>query len=214
MSINVRKAFFLSIFLLLILIPVYSQNNEFKSVEDKEKLTGEFLSRQNSISTLSCSFRQSKYISYLSAQIESHGKFYYKRERLIRWEYTEPYEYAIIMNSGKLRIEGNNKDISFKLRENKYIEKLNELIQDSFCGDVFSNDSYYDKLEENSSYFRLTLMPIDDEIKNIISQVYLFFNKQTLTVTSIVIYEPSNDYTTISFTNHLFNKVIDISKFE
>ena len=193
---------------------VYPQNTEFKAVVGKEKVINDFRTKQSAVTTLSCSFLQTKYISYLSAQIESNGKFFFKSENSIRWEYLKPYQYAIIMNAGKLRIDGNSNDINYKIRENKYIEKVNDIIQDSFCGDIFSNENYNAVLEENLNQFRLTLVPSDDEIKDIISLVYLHFDKHTLSILSIIIHEPSKDFTILSFSDHVYNKRIDNDKFK
>ncbi len=206
--------FTLFVFIIFSILQVFSQESDYKSVVNKQKVINDFRSKQNSVSTLSCVFRQVKYISYLSAQIESDGKFYFKSTNFIRWEYLHPYQYAIIVNAGKLKINGNNNDIQYKIRENKYIEKLNNVIQDSFCGDIFSNDNYDALLEENSNEYRLKLIPKEDEIKNIITLVYLHFNKQTLSVSRIVIHEPSKDNTSISFTDHVFNQALDSNIFK
>ena len=193
---------------------VYSQNSEFKTAANREKIISEFYAKQQTVKTLSCTFQQTKFISYLSARIESNGKFFYKSENSIRWEYLQPYQYAIIMNDGKLKIDGNNNDIQYKIRENKYIEKVNDVIQDSFCGDIFSNDNYNAELEENPTQFRLKLIPKKDEIKSFISIVYLHFDKKTLSILSISFHEPSKDVTSIVFSDQVFNQTLDSNLFK
>lgn len=192
----------------------YTQNTDFKPVTGREKIIINFRKKQSTVKTISCSFLQIRYMSYLSAYIESTGNFFYKNNNSIRWEYTEPYQYAIIMNAGKLRVDSNNDDIQYKIKENKYMEMITEIIQNSFRGDIFSNDDYISVLEEDSNQYRLTLIPKNDDIKSIITNVYLHYNKQTLAVSSIIINEPSEDYISISFTKQVFNQPIDNSKFK
>jgi outer membrane lipoprotein carrier protein len=213
MKVLYKTIFTLFVIALFTNIQARPQGSDYMPVTDKQTTINNFRSKQKSTSTFSCLFRQVKYISYLSAQIESSGKFYYKSTNSIRWEYLEPYQYAIIINEGKLKIDGNNNDIQYKIRENKYIEKLNDIIQDSFCGDIYSNDSYKTLLEEGSNDFRLKLIPKEEEIKNIITMVYLHFDKQNLSVSKIIIHEPTKDYTSLSFSDHIYNQPIDINKF-
>lgn len=192
---------------------VFTQENEFHPVREKEDVIDAFHAKQSSVKTLVCTFQQIKYISYLSAYIASNGKFYFKNNHFIRWEYTEPYQYAIIINDGNLKIEGNNDDINYKIRENKYTEKFNLIIQDLFKGDIFSNEHYNAVLEESCIQYRITLTPKESDLKSIISIVYLHFNRKTLSVSSIIIHEPSKDYTSISFGDQVFNTPIENDKF-
>ncbi len=211
---ELRKIMICLFILTLIHTFVFAQENEFRPVTEEKEVIDAFHRKQSTVKTLSCTFQQIKYISYLSVYVTSNGKFYFKNNHFIRWEYIEPYQYAIIINDGNLKIEGNNDDINYKIRENKYIEKLNLIIQDSFKGDIFSNENYDAVLEANSIQYRITLVPKESDLKSIISIVYLHFNRKTLSVSSIVIHEPSQDYTSISFRDQVFNAPIENNKFQ
>jgi outer membrane lipoprotein carrier protein len=194
--------------------PVKTQEDGFSVLNNPEEVIRDFQAKQKTIKTFSCAFNQTKYISYLSSYIKSSGKFYFKKEHNIRWEYTEPYQYAIIINEGKLKIESNNNDLIYKLKNNDYFERISNIVMDSFYGNVFENAGYNSILEENADQYRLTLTPKGTDLKSMISTMQLYFHKQTLIISSIVFNEPSKDYTSISFSGYVFNAPIDPQLFK
>ncbi|MFC2102613.1 outer membrane lipoprotein carrier protein LolA, partial [Bacteroidota bacterium] len=44
--------------------------------------------------TISSDFTQEKEMSILNDKITSTGKFYFKKDRLLRWEYEHPFSYV------------------------------------------------------------------------------------------------------------------------
>jgi len=54
--------------------------------------------------TIEAGFIQEKNLSVLSEKIITKGKFLFKKENKLRWEYTDPFHYLIILNNGTMFI--------------------------------------------------------------------------------------------------------------
>ena len=67
---------------------------------------------------------------------------------------------------------------------------------------------------ESNSQYRLTIIPNDVKIKDLVIKVDIHLVIQNLTIESLVIYEPSGDNTSITFSNKQYNRSIDSNFFE
>ena len=74
--------------------------------------------------TLQSDFVQIKHLDVLSEDIESNGKLFYKASNKLRWEYTTPLEYLIILKDGKVSIKDEGKVSSYDLSGNKTFQKI------------------------------------------------------------------------------------------
>jgi outer membrane lipoprotein-sorting protein len=201
-------------FLLYSFVLVFSGNDDFRKIEITENFRSRFIDKAAEIQTVQCKFRQEKYISYLAASVSSEGKFYYQRSGSVRWEYTSPYQYIIIIRDGKLRVRDKSGDMNFKDRENQMFDHLNRLIQNALSGNLFTDNDFESSWMESKTKYRLTLIPEDADLKELISKVDIQFDREDLRVESIVIYETSADHMLISFIDPVYNKPIDHALFE
>ena len=61
------------------------------------------------MSSMSCDIVQTKQMSLLKDKMVSRGKMYYKKSNKLRWEYTSPYTYSLILNGTKASMKGKNR---------------------------------------------------------------------------------------------------------
>src|SRR4249920_3051842 len=61
-----------------------------------------FAAASQKITTIKSDFVQEKELSMLSEKIISKGKFWFKKENAVRMEYTEPFQYLMIINGTKI----------------------------------------------------------------------------------------------------------------
>ncbi len=154
--------------------------------------------------TITSDFIQYKHLDFLSNDIKSTGKLSYKSPNLVKWEYSTPFEYALIFKNETLYINNEGKKSNMDMGANKLFEHLNQLMTNSIKGDMFDtehfNISYYEKGSDSEVHFA----PKDPNFSEFIKAFHLIFNGKG-EVTAVKMVEPSNDYTHIIFSNRIVN---------
>ncbi len=192
--------------------PAFAQEQKMTAAEMesfKQKVNG--VSKK--ISTLSTDFVQFKHLDFLSKDIESSGKMFFKQPNLLNWKYTKPYNYSIIFKNSKIYINNEGNKSAVDVGNNKMFEKINKLIVGSVSGDMFDEKEFtisYFKSKEGSM---TRLLPKDATLKKYIKQIELIFDNTENTVKQVKLIESSNDFTKIIFRNKIVNAKIDDAAF-
>jgi outer membrane lipoprotein carrier protein len=165
------------------------------------------------IKTLSNNFVQYKHLDFISKDIESSGKMYFKEPDILLWQYKKPYEYSIIFKNGKISINDQGKKSVMDVSASKLFAKINKLIVGSVSGNMFNDKeftiSYYTNKLNNIAKF----IPKDATLKKYIKQIELTFDKKDATVIEVKMQESSEDYTKIVLKNKTINTSIDDTVF-
>ena len=90
--------------LLFILFPIISFSQNFKIVKDTIALKQKIESMSKATMSIESDFTQEKNLSMLSEKIISKGHFVFKKENLLRWEYSSPSKYLIVISKDKVVI--------------------------------------------------------------------------------------------------------------
>jgi len=180
--------------------------------------TEEFKTKLNEMSklvkTIESNFSQEKNLSILSKAINSKGYFCYKKENKVRWEYTEPYSYLVIIRESKLFVKDKNNKKQYDTQSNKMFQELNNFLVGCINGDILSKTTDY-KIEymENNVQFYVKLVPNSKKMKDMISEIHIYFDKKDYSVSRLKMVEQGGDYTNIEFLNKKLNGVISDEKF-
>lgn len=203
----------LSTFLVLTLT-LQAQNEGFKKITDTRPVEEKLIQASKSITTITSDFVQEKHLEYLSVVIESKGKFWFKKPAILRWEYTEPFKYLIVINNGKITIKDEDKKNEFDVNSNKAFQELNDIIVNSVNGTLIESDKYDYEMLENQDAWLVKLFPKNEQIKKTLKNIELYFQKSDLSVFKIKMTENDQDYTLITLTNKQFNQPVANSVFE
>ncbi|MFH1121861.1 MAG: outer membrane lipoprotein carrier protein LolA [Bacteroidota bacterium] len=191
-----------------------AQKDGFKKVADPREIELKLVKASASVNTITSDFVQEKHLDYLSVVIESKGKFWFKKPGILRWEYTEPYKYLIVINQGKIIIKDEDKKNEFDVNSNKAFQELNNIIVNSVNGTLIESDKYdYEILEGRESWL-VRLYPKNEQIKKVMSNIELYFLKTDLSVNKIKMVESDQDFTIITLRNKKFNDPIPASVFK
>ena len=164
--------------------------------------------------TIEANFIQEKNLSVLSEKIITKGRFLFKKEKKLRWEYTEPFHYLIILNNGTMFIQDEEKKSRIDIRNNKMFAEINSIIMGCVRGNLFNDEKkFLPSFFENSRSFMVKLKPLASNLKEYLSEIRIFFDKNDLTVTRLEMHEPSGDYTNIDFSGEKINANIPDEKF-
>ena len=116
--------------LILILVAAFSsilkaQPAGYTVVSDQAKFTGQFAAVAKKTETIKSDFVQDKNLSMLSDKITSKGKFWFKKENLLRMEYDKPFEYLMVLNKDNLYIKDGKKESRVSVKSNKIFQQIN-----------------------------------------------------------------------------------------
>jgi outer membrane lipoprotein-sorting protein len=208
---KIRK-YILSLFLSINSLVVFAQEQK---MSDSEMVT--FKQNVNAVAkkiqTLSADFVQYKHMDFLSKDIETSGKMFFKEPNFLKWQYKKPYNYAIIFKNGKILIDDEGKKSAIDIGNSKIFGKINKLIVGSVSGDMFDDKEFSISFFKNKINNITRLIPKDVALKKYIKQIELTFDKEDATVVQIKLIESSDDYTRIVLKNKTLNAKIEDSQF-
>jgi outer membrane lipoprotein-sorting protein len=164
--------------------------------------------------TIESDFFQVKEMSVMAEKITSKGKFYLKKEKLLRWEYVTPFPYLIIINNDQLLVRDEDKENRINLQSNKVFREVNNIIMGALQGTLLNDTKNYSSvILDSQGFFLCKLTPINLKIKESVGEVWLYFNKTDFTVDKLEMRESSGDYTRIVFSAKKINQPIPDEKF-
>jgi len=149
----------------------------------------------------------------MSEKIQSKGLFLFKRENTVRWEYTDPFKYIIVLSGNKVQIRDEEKKSEYDMASNKSFRQINDMMVQLVQGTVFNSKQYQIKFMESSNAYMVELLPIDKKMKDYFKTIQLYFDKTSYDVSQIKMIEANGDYTSIRFSNRKINVSIADDKF-
>jgi len=202
------------VFMIMIFAGIRIQAQEYIKMADINDFMSRLENMSARVNTIESNFVQEKNLSVLSSKIISKGTFSFRKENNIRWEYTEPYSYLIILSGSRIFIEDKSGSKQYDVQSNRMFQEMNTFIKGCIQGDILKNSAGYkiDYLENSSEYF-VKLVPNSQALRDMLNEVQIAFEKKDLTVARIVMVESGGDYTKIEFINKKLNVDIPLETF-
>jgi outer membrane lipoprotein-sorting protein len=163
--------------------------------------------------TIQSDFKQEKSLSMLSENINSTGKFWYRKNDKIRMEYIQPYSYIMILNGSKIYIKEGQKENKISANSNKIFQQVNRILIDCVGGSMLDNPDFQSRIFERSGTFLVELIPLAKNLRELYKNINILIDKKDYTATAIEMFELSGDKTIIRFQNKILNAQIDDSVF-
>ena len=201
------------IFFLLPLVLTAQVPAGFKILKDTIAFKQKMQDQSKLINSMESNFIQEKYLSVMSEKIITRGHFYFKKVNMLRWEYTDPYNYVIAINKDKMFIKDNNKITKYDINSNKMFKSINEMMMNTVQGNLLNNKDYKPAYFENEKQYLVELTPVQKAAKDFLKNIYLYIDKSDYSVVKVKLTEPGDDYTTIDFTDRKSNQLIADEKF-
>ena len=194
--------------LIFILFPVIGFSQNFKIVKDTSGLKQKIESMSKASISIESDFIQEKNLSMLSEKIISKGHFVFKKENLLRWEYTSPSKYLIVINKDKVVIKDEKKTTKYDMNSNKVFKEINDIMLSCVQGTIFKSNKFKTSYYENDKFYKLELIPQVKNMKETFKKINLYFDKNVTSVAKMEMIEVSEDVTTIDFLNKKLNAPI------
>ncbi len=166
------------------------------------------------VQTIESDFIQEKKLSVLADKIISTGSFCFRKENNIRWEYTKPYHYLIIISGGQIFIKEASGQNKYDIQSNQMFREMNRFISGCIQGEILKDEKEYQiEYLENQKEYYVKLVPNSVALREMLNEIQIAFDKGDLTVMRITMVESGGDYTKISFVNKKINTNIPVEKF-
>ena len=180
----------------------------FTLLADLTKFKEQFSTAAQKTLTIKSDFVQEKNLSMLSEKIVSKGKFWFKKESLVRMEYSHPFQYLMIINKSKVYIKDGQKENTISTKSNKLFQQINKITVDCVQGTALSNPDFKTQVFENKNSYLVELSPVSKGLKEFFKTINVIVDKKDYAVNSIEMNENSGDNTIIRFTNKETNTTI------
>jgi len=171
--------------------------------------------RESSVQTQSISsdFTQEKHLTMMEEVLVSQGRFLFKKENKVRWEYFEPIVYAIIINQNRFIINNDGKISEFDTESNKLFKEINNMIVMAIQGNFVDNPEFQASFYQSEQKYLAILTPQNELLSNILTGIEIYFSKPDVAVSEVKFIEPGDDFTKITFINRKANIEIDDEEF-
>jgi len=184
------------------------------SQADGEEVRKRISEAAKSTNSVEAQFTQTKELSVIREKIISKGNFYFKKEKLLRWEYTDPFTYLIIFNNDRIYVKDEEKENHISLQSNKVFREVNNILIGAVKGTLLSDTKNFQcNIYDLKDQYQAVMIPVNLKIKETLSEIQLYFNKSDYTVDKLIMREVSGDYTRIEFSGKKINQDVPDAKF-
>ncbi|HOO98757.1 MAG TPA: outer membrane lipoprotein carrier protein LolA [Bacteroidales bacterium] len=209
-----RTKYIALFYLLLWFVPTANAQEKFVQLADTRNFMSGLEKMSALTNTIESDFVQEKNLSVLAEKIISKGHFRFRRENNIRWEYTQPYKYLIIISNGQLYTRDERNRKVYDIESNRMFSEMNRFIGGCIRGDILKDEEQYStEFMESADHYLVKLVPRNDKMRQMLNEVHIMFDKKDFSVTSIRMVESGEDYTKIDFVNKKLNTDIPLEKF-
>ncbi|WP_395093365.1 outer membrane lipoprotein carrier protein LolA [Vaginella massiliensis] len=178
------------------------------------KFKREVTQEVRNLKTYSADFTETKNLSFLKKPSVSSGKMYMKSPNKVLWQYTKPATTTLFFSDKTIYITQAGKKKSTDLSTNKQFGKLNDLVLNSFNGNLFDSKEFSVTFLKKADLKLVKLSPVDKQMKKYMKEVILTFEGENRMVSQVKMVQPNNDYTLITFSNRKSNPTLDENLFK
>jgi outer membrane lipoprotein-sorting protein len=194
-------------------LTIVGKAQDFKPVEDKSTFQNALKNSSEKVKSITANFSQIKYLSFMEEEVKSSGKFYFIKPDKVRWEYTSPTSYFIVINGNQLITFMNGKKTVIDASKNKTFGEINKIMVGSINGEIANHPDFKSTLYESTSAYRLNLVPQSKALKEVMNEIIIWFDKGNMAVNQIKMLEASGDYSIISLADKNLNATISSDLF-
>lgn len=173
-----------------------------KPVTDRDTVLTHIVAAQRSQfgKLQSYTFTQTKHSALFAQDAVLHGILTFNGERSMRWQYTDPTDFTLVVNGDSIYTITNGIRRPLSGIAGATTRNMTQTMMELSSGDGLANSKLFDaEITEESSGYTVTLTPKRRDMRHMMQQVLVFFNKKNLQIRSVKIIEKSDSYTLIEF---------------
>jgi len=163
-----------------------------------------------SMQTMQCRFVQEKTSTMLAEPSISEGTMHYAAPDKMRWEYTQPYAFALIVNGERIVKVTDGKAEVLEGNSSRMYQGIVNIIMGSASGKKLFDASVFDMaLCDDDAFWKVEMTPKRRDMKRMFSQLVFRFDKKTNGISRVEFIGSNDDVTLIRFEEIWLNEAID-----
>ena len=182
----------------------------FSFAQTQEEVTQMLTQAAASMQCMNCRFTQQKTMAMLTEPTVSEGLMVYNAPDKMRWEYTSPYAFALVVNGDKItKITDGNEEI-LDAKSGRMYQGIVSIIMSSATGQKLFDKSMFDvEITDDGDFWRADMKPKKNSMKRMFTMLTFYFSKNDNIINKVEMKEASGDVTTIQFYDMKINELCD-----
>ena len=210
-----RKTF-VCVGMLLLTLSCVAQTLRKANPEQARKMMETVGKATASVRSIQCDFVQVRQSSMLKEKLTSKGKMYFA-DRNLKWTYTSPNKYAIVVKNGgqEVFMQQDGKTKKADGQSGQLFKGIAQIVMGSVTGASLSapGDFSVEMCYGKDAEWVATLTPKQAKMRKMFTVIHLYFNEAHNAVDKVVMKEANGDATTIMFSNVKLNEMVAPSVF-
>ena len=168
-----------------------------------------------SMQTMQCRFIQEKTSPMLTEPLVSEGAMVYVTPDKMRWEYSKPDAFTLVVNGERIVKETNGKVELMEGRSNRMYQGIVSFVMGCATGKKLFDTSDFDiALYDDDSSWQAVLLPKRRGMKRFFTQMVFYFDKKSNVISGVEFSNSADDITLIRFKDVKINECIDECMFD
>ncbi len=200
--------------ILFSLISSFAFAQDYSAVSNAIEVQNKIIESNQSAETLQASFTQEKHMSILNKPFISTGKFYLKQPEKVRWEYTAPFNYIVVLVDEQVTIKDGDDLQNYDMSKNAIFKEVNKVMSGMVNGKMLEDRSFESSFFESSNDYKVVLKPKVESVRSFITEINVYFDKENFQTLQVTMFEKEGDKTIIKFTDTKINAPINDTVFK
>ena len=163
----------------------------------------------STMQSMQCRFVQEKTSSMLAEPSVAEGTMHYAAPDRMRWEYTTPYAFALVVNGERLVKVTDGKAEVLEGNAGRMYQGMVNLIIGSASGKKLFDTTVFDIVFfDDNGFWRADMTPKRRDMKRMFSQLVFRFDKKTNGISRVEFVSANGDVTSIRFEEIKVNEAI------
>ena len=163
----------------------------------------------STMQSMQCRFVQEKTSSMLAEPSVAEGTMHYAAPDRMRWEYTAPYAFALLVNGERLVKVTDGKAEVLEGNAGRMYQGMVNLIIGSASGKKLFDTTVFDIVfYDDNGFWRADMTPKRRDMKRMFSQMVFRFDKKTNGISRVEFVSANGDITSIRFEEIKVNEAI------
>jgi outer membrane lipoprotein carrier protein len=195
--------------LALLGVSVWAQKAQPLTEAESQKVVAELTEAAAAMQTLQCRFVQEKTSSMLAEPSVSEGTMHFASPDKMRWEYTAPYAFALVVNGDRIVKVTDGKAEVLEGKTGRMYQGIVDIIMGSASGKKLFDTSVFDVvMYDDDTFWRAEMTPKRRDMKRMFSQLVFRFDKKTKGISHVEFKDAGGDVTSIRFEDIKLNEAI------
>lgn len=200
-----------SLLITALFLSFFGVSQGYRTVSDKNAVKSEIEKKHNETTSITADFSEKVHSDMFKEPQSGNGKFYFKKENKVRWDNTSSKQ-LILINGEKVKLYENEKLVSNPASQ-KVVKQIQGMMISMLSGDFLNEKDFSIVYQENNQNYKLTLTPKNPRMAKHLTKIELHFNKRSLLLDEMTMFEKGNQKIIYTFSNLKTNQAIGDSKF-